>query len=42
MPDTEKLVTLSRLKTLLDAYGAAPGFWPEEERAAARAASVPA
>lgn len=37
MPDTEKLVTLSRLKTLLDAYGAAPGSWPEEERAAATA-----
>jgi len=36
MPDTEKLVTLSRLKTLLDAYGATPGCWPKEERAAAR------
>lgn len=37
MPDTEKLVTISRLKALLDAYGAAPHCWPEEERAAAAA-----
>ena len=37
MPDTEKLVTISRLKALLDAYGAAPECWPEEERAAATA-----
>ncbi len=37
MPDTEKLVTVSRLKALLDAYGAAPECWPEEERAAATA-----
>ena len=37
MPDTEKLVTLTRLKSLLDAYGANPDFWPEEERAAASA-----
>jgi hypothetical protein len=37
MPDTEKLVTISRLKALLDAYGATPECWPEEERAAAAA-----
>jgi hypothetical protein len=37
MPDTEKLVTLTRLKMLLDAYGATLEFWPEEERAAATA-----
>ena len=37
MPDTEKLVTISRLKALLDAYGAARPCWPEEERAAAAA-----
>ncbi len=37
MPDTEKLVTVSRLKALLDAYGAAPECWPEQERSAATA-----
>ena len=37
MPDTKKLVTLTRIKTLLDAYGATLDFWPEEERAAATA-----
>ncbi|MDA1326770.1 MAG: hypothetical protein O3C34_18760 [Proteobacteria bacterium] len=37
MPNTEKLVTISRLKALLDAYGAAPHCWPEEERTAATA-----
>lgn len=37
MSDTEKLVTISRLKTLLDAYGVSPERWPEEERAAATA-----
>ena len=37
MPNTEKLVTIGRLNALLDAYGAAPECWPEEERAAAAA-----
>ena len=37
MPDTEKLVTISRLKALLDAYGATSDCWPEEERTAAAA-----
>ena len=37
MPTTEKLVTLKRLGTLLDAYGADPDRWPEQERAAALA-----
>lgn len=37
MSDTEKLVTLSRLKALLDAYGILPEHWPEEERTAATA-----
>ncbi len=37
MPLTEKLVTLNRLGVLLDAYGAAPERWPEEERSAALA-----
>lgn len=30
-------MTIARLRTLLDAYGAAPQRWPEEERAAALA-----
>lgn len=30
-------MTLERLKTILDAYGAQPGRWPAEERAAAEA-----
>ena len=37
MPTTEKLVTLKRLGNLLDAYGADPDRWPEQERAAALA-----
>ena len=37
MPDTEKLVTLTRLQALLESYGATPEYWPEEERAAATA-----
>jgi hypothetical protein len=37
MPDTEKLVTLERLKELLAAYGASPGLWPSDERAATQA-----
>ena len=37
MLDTEKLVTISRLKTILEAYGTTPERWPEEERAAATA-----
>jgi hypothetical protein len=31
------LMTMDRLKTLLDAYGASPARWPAEERAAAEA-----
>ena len=37
MPDTDKLITIERLKDLLAAYGARPGLWPAEERAAAQA-----
>jgi len=37
MPNTEKFVTICRLKALLDSYGAAPQCWPDEERAAATA-----
>lgn len=37
MSATEKLVTINRLKALLDAYGASPERWPDEERAAATA-----
>lgn len=37
MPDTDKLITLERLKDLLAAYGARPAKWPAEERAAALA-----
>jgi hypothetical protein len=37
MSDTQKLVTLARLTILLDAYGATPDCWPEEERTAALA-----
>ena len=37
MSDTQKLVPLNRLKTLLDAYGSMPDCWPAEERPAAMA-----
>jgi hypothetical protein len=30
------MITFDRLKTLLDAYGADPGRWPDEQREAAR------
>lgn len=37
MSDTDKLITIERLKDLLAAYGARPGLWPAEEHAAAQA-----
>ncbi len=37
MTDTDKLVTIERLRDLLAAYGARPGKWPSDERAAAQA-----
>ncbi|MBT5455661.1 MAG: hypothetical protein HOK82_03575 [Rhodospirillaceae bacterium] len=37
MSDTDKLITLDRLKDLLAAYGARPDLWPAVERAAAQA-----
>lgn len=37
MSDTDKLITIDRLRGLLAAYGARPDTWPLEERAAAQA-----
>jgi len=37
MSDTDKLITLERLRDILAAYGARPGLWPPSERAAAQA-----